>query len=58
MEFTVQLIAGVSTDVHERKIGHWSIEKEKKEDEEKLHNNKVYTFYSSIYIYVYIYIYI
>jgi len=45
------LRASVSTDVHERILGHWSIEKEKQEDEKKLLHNKVYKFYSSIYIY-------
>jgi len=32
MEITMPLRAGVSTDVHEL-LGHWSIEKEKQQDE-------------------------
>jgi hypothetical protein len=49
---------GVSLDVHERILGHWSIGKEKQEDEKKLHNNNVHKFYSSIYVYIYIILYI
>ena len=49
-EVTMLLGAGVSTDVHEIILRHWSIEKEKRQDEKKLHHNKVYKCYSSIYI--------
>ena len=44
------LRTGISTDVHERILGHCTIEKEQQEDEKKLHHNKVYKFYSSLYI--------
>jgi hypothetical protein len=50
--------AGVSTDVHEIILRHWSIEKEKRQDKKKLHHNNVYKCYSSIYTYIYIYVYI
>jgi hypothetical protein len=52
MDFNINLRAFVSTDVRERILGPWLIEKEKQEDEKKLHHNQVYKFYSSIYIYI------
>jgi hypothetical protein len=36
--------AGVSTDGYEIILRHWLIEKEKREDEKKLHHNKVYKY--------------
>ena len=47
------LRASVSTDIHEI-LGHWSIEKERQQNEKKLHHNKEHKCYSSIYIYIYI----